>query len=110
MLKVIFLGLENLCQVVSDIVRKNMETLELTQKLSLVELESIFNNILSQLKLVEDEINIFTNPGAYFLPKTDDFIANLDSCDKDEIKKMFAETLDVIECQDAVETVNKLNR
>ena len=104
------LGLKNLCQVVSDIVRRNVENIELTQKLSLVELESLFNNILSQLKLVEENINIFSNPGAYFLPKNDDFLVNLDTCDRDEVKKMFAETLDVIECQDAVDTVTKLNR
>ena len=96
--------------MVSDIVRRNVENIELTQKLSLVELESLFNNILSQLKLVEENINIFSNPGAYFLPKTDDFLVNLDNCDRDEVKKMFAETLDVIECQDAVDTVTKLNR
>ena len=31
-------------------------------------------------------------------------------CEKEELKKMFAETLDVIECEDSVNTVNKLCR
>lgn len=76
----------------------------------LSELEGLLNRGFEKLKLLQEDDNILRNPGAFFLPSTDLFLHDVALCEKEELKKMFAETLDVIECEDSVNTVNKLCR
>ena len=97
-----------MCQATQVVVKKRLNTVQLQQKLTVSELEAVLTDVLTQLKSVEECSNIFTNTGVYFLPSTDDFLANLDSCDKDDIKEILAETLDIIESEDLLETVGKL--
>jgi len=101
-------GISSLCQATQVVVKKRLNTVQLQQKLTVSELEAVLTDVLTQLKGVEECSNIFTNTGVYFLPSTDDFLANLDSCDKDDIKEILAETLDIIESEDLLETVGKL--
>ena len=74
------------------------------------ELQSLLNRTFEKVKLVQEEDNILRNPGAFFFPSTDLFLHDVAPCEKEELKKMFAETLDVVECDDSVNTVNKLCR
>lgn len=104
------LGLKSLCFNVHEMVKGCVEKLELQQKLSLAEIEAVFQEVLRSLKSASEDANLFTNCGVYFLPASNDFIEDLVDADKEELKKMFAETLDVIECEDSVELVNKLCR
>ena len=99
-----------MCSVVKEVVRDCVDNIELQQKLSLSELEAVFKTVLVRMKSVDEMENIFTNPGAYFLPSSDEFLENLADIDKDEVKKMLAETLDVIECEDSIDTAQKLCR
>ena len=94
-----------MCSVVKEVVRDCVDNIELQQKLSLTELEAVFKTVLVRMKSVGEMENIFTNPGAYFLPSSDEFLENLADIDKDEVKKMLAETLDVIECEDSIDTI-----
>ena len=105
-----FAGIERLCSVVKEVVRDCVDNIELQQKLSLTELEAVFKTVLVRMKSVDEMENIFTNPGPYFLPSSDEFLENLADIDKDEVKKMLAETLDVIECEDSIDTAQKLCR
>ena len=46
--------------------------------------------------------NVFRNPGAYFIPEEDSFdpdTSNMSSQEKEILKKMLAETLDVIDSE-----------
>ena len=99
-----------MCSVVKEVVRDCVDNIELQQKLSLTELEAVFKTVLVRMKSVDEMENIFTNPGAYFLPSSDEFLENLADIDKDEVNKMLAETLDVIECEDSIDTAQKLCR
>ena len=103
-------GLASLCTIVSDVVGTLVDNIELHQQLCLSELEGLLNRGFEKLKLLQEEDNILRNPGAFFLPSTDLFLHDVALCEKEELKKMFAETLDVIECEDSVNTVNKLCR
>ena len=84
--------------------------IELHQQLCLSELEGLLTRGFEKLKLLPETENIFRNPGAFFLPSTDLFLHDVAPCEKEELKKMFAETLDVVECDDTVNAVNKLCR
>ena len=103
-------GIERLCSIVSDVVVSLVDNIELHQELCLSDIEGLLLRAYEKLKLVQEESNIFRSPGAFFLPSTDLFLHDVALCEKEELKKMFAETLDVIECDDSVTAVNKLCR
>jgi len=103
-------GITKLCSVVRNIVTDRTKTVGLHQKYTLGELEAVFTDILNKIRNVDKDDNIFTNSGIYFLPATDDFLKDLDSCDKDSVKEMLAETLDVFESEDVLEACVKLCR
>ena len=99
-----------MCSVVRTVVTERTKTVGLHQKYSLTEVEAVFTDILNKLKNIEKDSNIFTNCGIYFLPDTDEFLKDLESCDKEAVKEMLAETLDVIESEDIVEACVKLSK
>jgi len=103
-------GVKNLCGHVYDVVERCVDKIQLQQKLSLAELESLFQEVLKCMKSSPEDRNMFSNSGVYILPSTHDFINNLADSDQEILKKMFAEMLDVVECDDAVNTVNTLCR
>ena len=103
-------GLESLCTNVSEVVGTLVDNIELHQQLCMSELQSLLHRTFEQLKLVQEDDNILRNPGAFFFPSTDLFLHDVAPCEKEELKKMFADTLDVVECEDSVNTVNKLCR
>ena len=96
--------------VSGEVVGTLVDNIELHQQLCMSELQSLLHRTFEQLKLVQEEDNILRNPGAFFFPSTDLFLHDVAPCEKEELKKMFADTLDVVECDDSVNTVNKLCR
>ena len=101
-------GVERLCQQVSSLVSSSLRSLTLQQRLSLTELEALFLDIFKQIKSGDSQDSILSNPGLFFLPSTDQFISGLEKEDQEDIKKMFAETLDVLESEDTGELVSQL--
>ena len=91
-------------------VSSSLKNINLQQRLSLSELEALFLDIFKQIQCVESDSSILVNPGLYFLPSTDQFISGLAETDQEDVKKMFAETLDVLESEDTRELVNQLCR
>ena len=105
----VYPGIEKLCDQVCSLVSSSLKNLTLQQRLSLSELESVFLDIFQHLNSGETD-SILTNPGLYFFPSTDQFLTSLAESDQKEVKKMFAETLDVLESDDTRELVNQLCR
>jgi len=95
-------GVGQLCNAVSDIVKRCTEKISLKQKLSLVDLEAVLNDIFENCKSLETERNIFKNPGIFFLPNSDNFMSEIHPSDQELLKQMLAETLDVVDCEDTV--------
>ena len=89
-------------------VSSSLRNLNLQQRLSLTELEAMFLDIFKQIKSEDSQESILSNPGLYFLPSTDQFISDLEKEDQEDVKKMFAETLDVLESEDTRELVSQL--
>ena len=106
----VFAGLERLCHQLSALVSSSLRSLSLQQQLSLSELELIFLDIFQQVKSEESDTSIINNPGSYFFPSTDQFLSSLAEGDREEVKKMLAETLDVLESEDTRQLVNQLCR
>merc|ERR1719150_3489382 len=103
-------GLERLCHQLSALVSSSLRSLSLQQQLSLSDLELIFLEIFQQVKSEESDTSIINNPGSYFFPSTDQFLSSLAEGDREEVKKMLAETLDVLESEDTRQLVNQLCR
>jgi len=103
-------GVERLCDQVSSVVSSSLKNLNLQQRLSLTELEALFLDIFKQIQSGESDTCILANPGLYFLPSTDQFITGLTEADQEDVKRMFAETLDVLESEDTRGLVNQLCR
>eukprot|EP00091_Calanus_sinicus_P003686 TRINITY_DN13849_c0_g1_i1.p1 TRINITY_DN13849_c0_g1~~TRINITY_DN13849_c0_g1_i1.p1 ORF type:complete len:153 (+),score=34.91 TRINITY_DN13849_c0_g1_i1:504-962(+) len=88
-------GVEKLCVSVSEIVKRCTFKISLSQKFSLVDLEAVLNGIFENCKTLETDRNIFNNPGIFFLPKSENFLSDINPTDQGLLKQMFAETLDV---------------
>merc|ERR1719186_1118509 len=100
--------MDTLCRHLTDIVQSVTEEISLKQKMSLPDIEKVLTNIFSQVETSENERNIFRNPGVYFLPVEDiveseqDILTALTIQEKNLLKQMFEETLDVLDSEDTV--------
>jgi len=98
-------GIKLLCSHVTDVVTTVTANMELQQKMSLADIEAVLTEIFNQLEMAGNDRNVFRNPGAYFIPEEDSFdpdTSNMSSQEKEILKKMLAETLDVIDSEDAI--------
>lgn len=95
-------GVEKLCAAVSEIVKRCTSKISLNQKLSLVDLEAVLNDIFENCKTLETDRNIFNNPGIFFLPNSENFLSDIHPSDQGLLKQMFAETLDVMDSEDSI--------
>jgi len=101
-------GMDTLCCHLTDIVQSVTEEISLKQKMSLPDIEKVLTNIFSQVETSENERNIFRNPGVYFLPVEDiieseqDILTALTIQEKNLLKQMFEETLDVLDSEDTI--------
>jgi len=95
-------GVEKLCLAVSEIVKRCTSKISLKQKLSLVDLEAVLNDIFENCKTLETDRNIFNNPGIFFLPNSENFLSEIHPSDQALLKQMLAETLDVVDSQDSI--------
>jgi len=95
-------GVGKLCLCVSETVKRCTEKLNLKQKLSLVDLEAVLNDIFENCKTVDMDRNIFTNPGIFFLPDSVNFMSDIHPSDQGLLKQMLAETLDVLDSEDSI--------
>jgi len=93
-------GVERLCKHVREIVVTNLESVELNQKLSLVEVESIFNKIFQQCIENSSKENPLQNAGSYFFPEEENSLREFSSHDQTLLKQMFSDALDVVENED----------
>ena len=64
-------GVEKLCTIIVNVGKRCTKRLNLNEKLSLVDLEASLNEILECCKVIEDEKNIFKNPGYFFIPESE---------------------------------------
>jgi len=95
-------GVEKLCVAVSEIVKRVTSKISLNQKLSLVDLEAVLNEVFENCKTLETDRNIFNNPGIFFLPNSENFLSDIQHSDQEILKQMFAETLDVVDSEDSI--------
>eukprot|EP00092_Neocalanus_flemingeri_P017610 GFUD01019052.1.p1 GENE.GFUD01019052.1~~GFUD01019052.1.p1 ORF type:complete len:405 (+),score=96.76 GFUD01019052.1:382-1596(+) len=95
-------GVEKLCLAVSEVVKRCTEKISLKQKLSLVDLEAVLNDIFESCKTLETDRNIFINPGIFFLPNSENFLSDIPTSDQGILKQMLAETLDVVDSTDSI--------
>ena len=86
----------------SEIVKRCTSKISLKQKLSLVDLEAVLNDIFENCKTLETDRNIFNNPGIFFLPNSENFLSEIHPSDQALLKQMLAETLDVVDSQDSI--------
>jgi len=99
-------GITKLCSCVSEIVKRCTAKIGLNQKLSLVDLEAVFNDVFENFKTVDSNRNIFNNPGIFFLPGTEGYLSDIHPSDQVVLKKMLAETLDVVDSEDSISMVH----
>jgi len=99
-------GISKLCSCVSEIVKRCTSKISLNQKLSLVDLEAVFNDVFENCKTVDSDRNIFNNPGIFFLPDSESFLSDIHPSDQVVLKKMLAETLDVVDSEDSISMVH----
>jgi len=99
-------GVEKLCSIVVNVVKRCTERLNLNEKLSLVDLEASLNEILECCKVIEDEKNIFKNPGYFFIPESEAYLEDFQSSDQMILKQMLADTLDVADSEDSITMTN----
>jgi len=95
-------GVNKLCKVVSEVVKACTSKINLNQKLSLVDIEAVLNDVFTSYKTLVSDHNIFTNPGFFFFPDSDTFESDILPSDKTVLKQMFVELLDVIDSEDCV--------
>jgi len=94
-------GMARLCMLISGVVKRSTEGLSLKQKISLVEIEAIFNQIFDDYYNLEGDGNIFRNPGSFFLPDSDEnFFTEFPESDQLLLKQMFVDCLDVVDSDD----------
>lgn len=87
--------------MIAGVVKRSTEELSLKQKLSLVEVEAIFNQIFDECHILEGDENIFQNPGSFFLPDSDEnFLTEFPESDQLLLNQMFADCLDVVDSDD----------
>jgi len=98
-------GVGKLCLYVAEIVKRCTQKLNLKQKLSLVDLESALNDIFENCKTIDTDRNIFTNPGIFFLPDSENFMCDMHPSDQGLLKQMLAETMDVVDSEDSISMV-----
>ena len=91
-----------MCVAVSEIVKRVASKISLNQKLSLVDLEAVLNEVFENCKTLETDRNIFNNPGIFFLPNSENFLSDIQHSDQEILKQMFAETLDVVDSEDSI--------
>jgi len=99
-------GVAKVCSSVSDIVKRSTAKINLNQKLSLVDLEAVFNDVFENCKTLETDRNIFYNPAIFFLPDSESFLSDIHPSDQSVLKKMFAETLDVVDSEDSISMIH----
>lgn len=101
-------GMDTLCRHLTDIVESVTSEISLKQKMSLPDIEAVLTNIFSQVETSQNERNIFRNPGVYFLPSEEVFdteqngFTTMTRQEKNLIKQMFDETLDVLDSEDTI--------
>jgi len=101
-------GMDTLCRHLTDIVQSVTSEISLKQKMSLPDIEKVLTTIFSQVEMSENEKNIFRNPGVYFLPVEDiidseqNGFTTLTIQEKNLLKQMFEETLDVLDSEDTI--------
>lgn len=94
-------GMARLCTMIAGVVKRSTEDLSLKQKLSLVEVEAIFNQIFDECHNLEGDENIFRNPGSFFLPDSDEnYLSEFPESDQLLLNQMFADCLDVVDSED----------
>jgi len=106
-------GMKKLCCDISSRVESVTTSIDLKQKMSLTDIEALLTEIFIQLETSQNDENIFKNPGVYFIPTDDIFHAATNEMGGDEkevLKQMYAETLDVLESQDTVSLAINLSR
>merc|ERR1711874_92553 len=95
-------GVAKLCESVSETVKRCTAKITLNQKLSLVDLEAVINDVFENCKTLESDRNIFNNPGIFFLPTSENFLSDIHPSDQGVLKQMFAETMDVLDSEDSI--------
>lgn len=102
-------GIEKLSVTVSESVEKVVKEIDLKQNMSLVDIDTAFNQIFNECLQEPGDRNIFTNPGTYFL-SDDNFLIDLCAADQDILKQMLADSLDVIENDDTQALIKQVCR
>jgi peroxin-3 len=95
-------GVSKLCESVSETVKRCTAKITLNEKLSLVDLEAVLNDVFENCKTLESDRNIFNNPGIFFLPTSENFLSDIHPSDQGVLKQMFAETMDVLDSEDSI--------
>jgi len=103
-------GVARLCQLVRRVVGESVEGIELNQKLSLEEVETIFNKVSRECLETQSEDNPVSNAGSYFFPEDNKYMAEFSSDDQVLLKQMFSDALDVIESEDTINLVKEVCR
>ena len=71
-----------------------------------MDLEAVFNDVFENCKTVDRDRNIFNNPGIFFLADSESFLSDIHPSDQVVLKKMLAETLDVVDSEDSISMVH----
>jgi len=101
-------GIVKLCETVAEVVKAATDSVDLKQKLSLVDVEAVFNRIFDQCHQLEGDSNIFHNPAPFFLPNDEHFLDEFSSDEQILLKQMFADLLDVVDSDDTKALVKQL--
>lgn len=102
-------GIEKLCVIVSESVEKVVKQIDLKQNISLVDIDTVFNQIFNECLQEPGGENIFTNPVTYFI-SGDNFLTDMCASDQAILKQMLADALDVIENDDTQALIKQVCR
>jgi len=106
-------GVPQICRFVRDLLEPQLSSLQLDEKLSLVEVENLLFKSFDLVREAEGDAsgNPLRKPGTFFLPQDED--PGFKAASEEErilLKQMFCDTLDVLESEDTLNLMVQMCR